>query len=189
MIENEFKIMLDLEQYEKLLAMYEWDEVIEQVNHYYDNESLLLSSLHITCRVREIEGKYFLQMKFPGAAEYSRVELEKPLDSLPDEIDADEPFRPHPHGHPMLPVVKRLGQLKTTRNVHRFEGGEIDLDKSEYFGKTDYEAEIEFTDEKSARKVLSVIQEKLDIKPNSEVCAGKIRRFLEEYKNAAGSNN
>lgn len=184
MIENEFKIMLDLEQYEKLLSMYKWDEVISQTNHYYDSESFLLSELHITCRVREIEGKYFLQMKFPGAAEYSRLEFEKPLDSLPDEIDADEPFRPHPHGHPMLPTVKRLGSLKTTRNVHRFEGGEIDLDRSEYFGKTDYELEIEFTDENAARKVLAEITEKLLIKPNSEVCEGKIRRFLKEYQSA-----
>lgn len=181
MIENEFKIMLDKVRYEKLLAMYEWNEVIEQINHYYDNEDLLLSELHITCRVREIAGKYFLQMKFPGAVEYSRVELEEPLDSLPDEIDADKALRPHPHGHNMLPKVKRLGALKTTRNVHRFEGGEIDLDKSEYFGKTDYELEIEFTDEKSARKVLGDIRIKLDIEPNSEVCAGKIRRFMEEY--------
>lgn len=184
MIENEFKIMLNQGQYEKILEMFGWDEVIIQVNHYYDTDDLALSSLHITCRVREIGGRYFLQMKFPGAADYSRVELEKPLDALPSTIASDELLQPHPHGHEVLPDVKRLGSLKTTRNVHRFEGGEIDLDKSEYFGKTDYEIEVEFTDENSARKVLSDIAEKLGIEPNSEVCAGKIRRFLEEYKNA-----
>ena len=150
--------MLTSEQYEKLLALYEWDDVVSQINHYYDNEDMLLSELHITCRVREIEGEYFLQMKFPPRSEYSEeyslLELEKQLYSLPETIDADELLRPHPHGHDMLPGVKRLGKLKTTRNVHRFEGGEIDLDKSEYFGKTDYEIEIEFTDENSARKVL-----------------------------------
>lgn len=181
MIENEFKIMLNSEQYEKLLALYNWDEIIDQTNHYYDTDNLLLSGLRITCRVREIAGKYFLQMKMPGAAEYSRVELEKPLDALPETIDADEALRPHPHGHPMLPMVNRLGSLKTVRNVHRFEGGEIDLDKSEYFGKTDYELEIEFTDEAAARAVLAEITEKLNIQPGSEVCTGKVRRFLEEY--------
>lgn len=176
--------MLDQGQYEKILGAFGWNEVIVQVNHYYDTDDLALSALHITCRVREIEGRYFLQMKFPGAAEYSRVELEKPLDALPDIITSDVLLQPHPHGHKVLPDVKRLGSLKTTRNVHRFEGGEIDLDKSEYFGKTDYEIEVEFTDENNARKVLSEITEKLGIEPNSEVCAGKIRRFLEEYKNA-----
>lgn len=182
MVENEFKIMLDKGQYEKILEMFCWNEVIVQVNHYYDTDDLALSTLHITCRVREIEGKYFLQMKFPGAAEYSRVELEKPLDALPCTIVSDELLQPHPHGHNVLPDVKRLGMLKTTRNVHRFEGGEIDLDKSKYFGKTDYELEIEFTDEPAARKIFSQITERLGVKPGSEVCTGKIRRFLEEYR-------
>lgn len=181
MIENEFKIMLDRERYEKLLSLYEWQEVIDQTNYYYDTKELALSALHITCRVREIAGKYYLQMKFPGASEFSREELEKPLDSLPDEIDADEPFRPHPHGHAMLPKVKRLGSLKTMRSVYRFNGGEIDLDKSEYFGKIDYELEIEFTDEDAARTVLAEIKAKLDLQTVSEVCTGKIRRFLTEY--------
>ena len=182
MIENEFKIMLSQEQYEKLLAMYEWDEVISQTNHYYDNEDLLLSKQHITCRVREIDGKFLLQIKYPpaeNAAEYSRVEQEMPMDHLPDVIgicdiiDSDD-----------VQGAVRLGQLKTTRNVHRFEGGEIDLDKSEYFGKIDYEIEIEFTDENSARKVLDEVKVKLGIEPNSLVCTGKIHRFIEEYKNS-----
>ena len=185
MIENEFKIMLSQEQYEKLLAMYEWDEVIIQTNHYFDNKELLLAGRGITCRVREIDGEYFLQMKFPPAensAEYSRMELEKPLDHLPDLMKAED--LPLPNGHDKLPDVKRVGALKTTRNVHRFEGGEIDLDKSEYFGKIDYEIEIEFTDENSARKVLDEIKTKLDIKPNSLVCTGKIHRFIDAYKNS-----
>lgn len=179
MIENEFKIMLDSEQYKKLLALYNWDEVIDQTNHYYDNENLLLSGLRITCRVREIAGKYFLQMKMPGAAEYSRVELEKPLDFLPDVIGVSD----LPNASELSDVrgIKRLGSLKTVRNVHRFEGGEIDLDKSEYFGKIDYELEIEFTDETAARAVLAEITEKLNIQPGCEVCTGKVRRFLEEY--------
>lgn len=183
MIENEFKIMLTSEQYEKLLSLYDWDKTIVQTNHYYDTDDLRLSEMHITCRVREIKGEFFLQMKFPAAKEYSRVELEKPLNSLPETIAADELLRPDGCG--ALPDVKRLGTLTTTRTVKRFDGAEIDLDKSEYFGRTDYELEIEFTDEKTARALLAEITEKLDIQPNSEVCTGKIRRFLEEYKKTA----
>ncbi len=180
MIENEFKIMLDPESYEKLLSIYKWDEVIIQTNHYYDTADLRLSSLHITCRVREIAGEYFLQIKLPADKLYSRVELEKPLDALPERLTGEELSALS--GREGLPDVKRLGSLKTTRNVYRFEGGEIDLDKSEYFGKTDCEVEIEFTDERAAREVLSQITERLGIKPAGEVCTGKIRRFLEEYQ-------
>lgn len=183
MIENEFKIMLTFEQYEKLLSLYDWDKTIVQTNHYYDTDDLRLSEMHITCRVREIKGEYFLQMKFPAAAEYSRVELEKPLNSLPETLSADELFRPDGCG--ALPDVKRLGALTTTRSVKRFDGAEIDLDKSTYFGKTDCELEIEFTDEAAAHSLLAEITGKLNIQPNSEVCTGKIRRFLEEYTKTA----
>ena len=176
MIENEFKIMLTSEQYEKLLSLYDFNKTIVQTNHYYDTDDLRLSDMHITCRVREINGAYFLQMKFPAAQAYSRVELEKPLNALPETLSAKE----MPNGDD-LPDVKRLGALTTTRSVKRFDGAEIDLDKSEYFGKTDFELEIEFTDETAARRLLAEITEKLNIKPNSEVCTGKIRRFLEEY--------
>jgi len=180
MIENEFKIMLNSESYEKLLSLYQWDKVIVQTNHYYDTAELSLSSLHITCRVREIAGEYFLQMKLPADKLYSRVELEKPLDALPETLTGEELSALL--GREGLPDVKRLGSLKTARNVYRFDGGEIDLDKSEFFGKTDYELEIEFTDERAAREVLSQITERLGVKPSGEVCAGKIRRFLEEYQ-------
>lgn len=179
MIENEFKIMLTSEQYEKLLSLYDWDKTVVQTNHYYDTDDLRLSDLHITCRVREIDGAYFLQMKFPAARTYSRVELEKPLNKLPETIPADDLIKPDGSG--ALPDVKRLGALTTTRSVKRFDGAEIDLDKSEYFGKTDFELEIEFTDETAARGLLNEITEKLNIQPSSEVCTGKIRRFLEEY--------
>ena len=188
MIENEFKIMLTSEQYEKLLSLYAWDKTIVQTNHYYDTDDLRLSEMHITCRVREIKGEYFLQMKFPSSKEYSRVELEKPLNSLPETLSADELPRPDGFGAPQdwsFPDVKRLGTLTTTRSVKHFNGAEIDLDKSEYFGKTDCELEIEFTDETAARSLLNEITEKLNIQPNSEVCTGKIRRFLEEYKKTA----
>lgn len=180
MIENEFKIMLDLENYEKLLSLYEWDEVIVQTNHYYDTADLSLSSLHITCRIREIAGEFFLQMKLPADRLYSRVELERKLYKLPETLTGEELSALS--GREGLPDVKYLGSLKTTRSVYRFGGGEIDLDKSEYFGKTDYELEIEFTDERAAREVLSQITERLGVKTTSEVCTGKVRRFLEEYR-------
>ena len=178
MIENEFKIMLTEEQYEKLLEIYDF-KTIEQVNHYYDTDDLQMSARHITVRVRELDGRFLLQMKLPTGTEHSRVELEKELDGVPEILagfiltavfDVD------------CPELKHIGTLKTTRSVWKFDGGELDLDCSEYFDKTDYELEIEFTDEQAARAMLSEITEKLGIRPSSDVCMGKVRRFLEEYK-------
>lgn len=180
MIENEFKLALTKEQYDKIHSDYDWDKEISQTNNYYDTDALALSSEHITCRVREIAGEYFLQMKLPADKLYSRVELEQKLGNLPEMLTGEELSALC--GREGLPSVKRLGRLTTSRSVKEFDGAEIDLDKSEYFGKTDYELEIEFTNEQTARELLSQITKRLGVKPEGEVCTGKIRRFLEEYQ-------
>ncbi|MDE6732201.1 MAG: CYTH domain-containing protein [Oscillospiraceae bacterium] len=179
MIENEFKIMLTEAQYEKLLSSRDFSTVT-QVNYYYDTGDLEMSARHVTVRVRELGGNFYLQMKLPTEKALSRVELERELEALPETISG-EMLNSLAQGD--FPDVKMLGSLKTTRSVWKFDGGEIDLDKSEYFGKVDFEVEIEFTNEQNARKVLGEITELLEIKPSAEVCAGKIRRFLVEYKN------
>lgn len=182
MIENEFKIMLTKAQYEKLRRSREFSAV-EQVNYYYDTGDLEMSARHVTVRVRELGGKFYLQMKLPTEKALSRVELEAELEELPETLPGDLLNSLANGEKGEFPEVKKLGSLKTTRSVWEFDGGEIDLDKSEYFGKTDYEVEIEFTNEQNARRVLNEITELLEIRPNSEVCAGKVRRFLEMYKN------
>lgn len=180
MIENEFKLALTKEQYDIIHGEYSWDKEISQTNHYYDTDELFLSGEHITCRVREIAGDFFLQMKLPADKLYSRVELERKLAALPETLAGEELSALS--GRAGLPNVKRLGKLTTLRSVKEYDGAEIDLDKSEYFGKTDYELEIEFTNEQTARNLLTQITERLGVKPAGEVCTGKIRRFLEEYQ-------
>lgn len=182
MIENEFKVMLTAEQYESLLELYDF-ETFTQVNHYFDTDALAMSERHITVRVRVLDGKFFLQMKLPTSVNYSRVELSKELPELPDTISGAELTE---LSGVECPDVKRLGELKTTRGVWKFDGGEIDLDRSEYFGKNDFELEIEFTDEQAARTVLNEISSRLGLTPNGGVCTGKVRRFLEEYKKSLG---
>ncbi|MDE6726378.1 MAG: CYTH domain-containing protein [Oscillospiraceae bacterium] len=178
MIENEFKLMLTEEQYGQLRGAYDFN-TITQTNHYYDTNDLQMSEKHITVRVRELDGRFFLQMKLPTGVDFSRVELSRELDELPDEISGE--LLRSLSGEE-LPALKRLGALSTTRSIWEFDGGELDLDRSEYFGKVDYEAEIEFTDEQAARAVLAEIKKKLGITASSDVCTGKLRRFLEEYR-------
>ena len=182
MFEKEFKVMLTEEQYEKLRAAYVWDEEFLQINHYYDTPDLRLAGEHITCRVREIAGEFFLQLKLPTHRDFIRVEQFKQLDGVPETVSAEQLKELTALE---LPQVKLLGKLATTRSVKQFDGAEIDLDKSEYFGITDYEAEIEFTDEAKARQLLGEITETLGITPNSDVCTGKVRRFMQEYKKAS----
>lgn len=177
MIENEFKVMLTEEQYNVIRSMYEWDRVTEQTNHYYDTAEMQLVKAHITCRVREIKGVHYLQMKLPTGVEFSRTELEKQLgEQLPESLSAE--MLNALSGRSDMPDVKRLGSLTTHRSIKQLDGAEIDLDKSSYFGKTDYELEIEFTDETAARRLLAEIKAAAGIESSGEVSLGKIHRFL-----------
>lgn len=186
MIENEFKIMLSEEQYSTVHAMYEWDSEKLQVNSYYDDDELHCSDSHITVRVRSVGDKSLLQIKMPPAVAadngaVSRIELERELDGVPETISSAEL---ESLCGERLPDVKLLGTLGTFRSVKHFAGAEIDLDKSECFGKTDYELEVEYTDEAAAEAVLAKISEKVPLDRNAPT-TGKIRRFLEEYKKSA----
>ena len=182
MIENEFKIMLTEQQYIEIRALFDWDREAEQVNSYYDSPDLQLSDRHITCRVRSVSGKYLLQMKLPAGelnnGAVSRIEVEQELDHLPQKLSGSELTALS--GADDLPEVQLLGTLITLRSVKHFPGAEIDLDKSWYFGKTDYELEIEYTDEAAAKSLLAEITTRVELDRSVPV-TGKIRRFLAEY--------
>ncbi len=181
MIENEFKVMLTEKQYKIIHGSFAWNKQVSQVNYYFDTKEFSLINSHVTCRVRFVEGEYLLQMKLPNGAEYSRIEVEEKLgDTLPIGFTGEKLSALC--GRENMPDVWLIGELKTYRSVKKFEGAEIDLDKSEYFGKTDYELEIEFTDEAEARALLGEIILKAEIAEKSEVCLGKVHRFLAEYK-------
>lgn len=183
MIENEFKIMLTAEQYERICAAFEWDSVFSQTNHYYDTPALEFSQRHITCRVRTKGEGAALQIKFPyGGAGFSRVELEHKLPEVPQRLCAQllsELVRDYMDA---LPEAEHIGELTTQRRVKRFDGVEMDLDKSDYFSRTDYELELEFTDEAAARELRRKLQQLADLPESGDVCPGKVRRFIEEYK-------
>lgn len=182
MIENEFKIMLTEEQYNAIRTMYSWDSEKQQVNTYYDNADLECSARHITVRVRSVSGKYYLQMKLPaeqtGNGAVSRIELEQELDGIPQVL---EPELLKKLSGAELPEVRLLGTLTTFRSVKKFPGAEIDLDRSDYFGRTDYELEVEYTDEAAAQSVISEITSRVPLDRDAPV-TGKIRRFLSEYQ-------
>ena len=100
-----------------------------------------------------------MQVKLPAhensSGAVSRIELERELTSIPEFISGQE--LSEFSGAAGLPDVKLLGSLSTYRSVKRFDGAEIDLDKSEYFGRTDFELEVEYTDEASAQAAVRAV--------------------------------
>ncbi len=181
MVENEFKVMLNEEQYDKIKGLYNWDNEIKQTNYYYDTDNSELNSKRITCRVRKTYDGYFLQMKLPNGKTHSRIEIEKELKDLPETLSGEQ--LSEFSGGNNLPDVKLLGELTTLRLIKKLDGMEIDLDNSFYFRNTDHELELEFTkNEAAARELFGGLKEKAGIRDNNDICIGKVGRFMKAYK-------
>lgn len=178
MIENEYKVMLSEEEYNRIKASYQWDTVVNQVNYYYDTADFYLRRKDITFRIREIDSSYRLQIKYPDTSysQYaSKVEKEFPIEGVKDffskkdwskyllKLDSDSD-------------LTLLGSLKTNRLIKKIGKTEVCLDYNQYLDHTDYELELEFKDDiTTAQDIISTFK-LVPIKGR-----GKYRRFFNRY--------
>ena len=185
MIEKEIKIMLTKNQYERLYNYFEYDETILQVNHYFGDREDRYKKKDTTVRVREIDGKFYLQVKCPvenkdndkelaeSINKKVRMEYEEELEKLPELITKEH----------LYDLTKKelfdaayLGYLETKRMLCRkYENVEICLDYNKYLGIEDYEIEIEYTGDYPEYIINEL--EKLSIETDKP-CKGKYSRFL-----------
>ena len=146
MLEVEYKSLLTKEIFDKIRTHYKWDHIKSQTNHYYTDPTGELSRRHIMVRVREIDGKYCVQVKAhknPGEALQICEENEFPIDALPEAISKEDAFK---YTGVRTGDLALLGDLTTLRHSLMWcQGVEICLDKSEYFDRVDYEIEVEYT--------------------------------------------
>lgn len=183
MLEKELKVLLTKEQYEKIDKLISWEDVYDQINFYYAKEGNEDIPGTPTVRIRSKKGKMQLEVKVPVSAnagsimqheEYAKdiayippVILRETLNDLLERTDMQD--------------TKLLGFLYTNRRIStKYEGCEIALDKNEYLGKTDYELEVEFTDELPCELLREF--EFLNIDQSRKV-TGKYRRFIHEREN------
>ena len=143
MIEYEKKILLTADEY---MAIILWNskflqEPICQINHYYDTENLDMNKQGITCRIREIDGKYTATVKKhkTNVSECSIEESKVAVSSIDDSFFADL-------------NVKLYGSMKTERIIINDEPEiKIMLDKNTYLDTVDYEIEIEYSPKEIVR--------------------------------------
>ena len=143
--EKEIKVLISLDEYNRIDKMFDWSKVYSQINHYYGNRYDLSSEVN-TYRVREKNGKIRIQIKIPerneGALHIKR-EYEKEIDFVPDRITKEE--LTEITGLIFDEDKVYIGKLSTQRKEYNgFENIELCLDKNEYLDKVDYEIEIEF---------------------------------------------
>lgn len=137
MIEYEKKIMLTREEYDFLINRCMTDgSLTRQVNYYYDTDDYDMNDQRITCRIREIGGRYVSTIK---AHDFVDGEFNMENSKVVDDQWDDSMFAPL--------GLKFQGILTTYRTKTNPEYGiEIAVDRNIYLNEYDYELEVEYLD-------------------------------------------
>ncbi|MFZ5989708.1 MAG: CYTH domain-containing protein [Bacillota bacterium] len=199
MIEKEFKILLDENDYYRIkeLCTGRKSESKIQTNHYFDTESFFFDKKNVTLRVRETCNEYVLTVKIKDAKLYDekiRVSDEykfkisytkfKGLTEKGDDICEIEPglAQVFESWREQFSKARYLGKLTTDRTKlkPRDKVPYIELDKNEFLGCTDWELECEV----ESQEEIEAFEEWLkaeNILPGKPV-RGKYGRFLDRLK-------
>ena len=131
-IEKEYKVLVNQEQFNKMLCLYPGEKII-QTNHYYDNDS------NIMMRFRVINDDIYFTMKVYDKQLYEYEFKVNNIDiNHKDIIKLIDQYQ--------IKNIRYIGDMKTTRYLTMFESGELCLDYNEYNDIIDYEIEYELFD-------------------------------------------
>ena len=188
MIEREIKIIISesiLFKYKNILDKLAEHKKALQINYYYDTQDYKLSSLGNTLRVRQKGNQLKLQYKYEkhytGNEKFCK-EFEIAVHTFPLYISSND-----------IPCIKQdtierygfVGSLATERLDYIYAETIISLDKNYYFGKCDYEIEIEFQEYKNAETILKL----LSIEKGETQEMGKYKRFVKELQRLESDKN
>lgn len=159
-IEIEFKSMLLEEEYLALKEAYSFQPSILQTNYYFDTPNFDLKHQHMGLRVRTFETSGEITLKTP--AEQGLLETTDTLDgqAFQDFLKTMR-FPTAPNVYSMLEkqhidtslIISPFASLTTERMEAEFGNGILlCLDCSHYYGKTDYELEIEVPHHKEGKQ-------------------------------------
>ena len=148
-IEIEFKTFISEDVYNNLIKEFEIENnIFSQTNYYFDTEDTILMQEKTVLRIRQKGSNYKLTKKTRaevGADEtHLLISKEQAENFLQNGFDAKIINLPY--------YVKNIAQLTTHRASTPYKNGTLFLDKSEYYGKVDYEIEYEVDEEKEGLK-------------------------------------
>jgi uncharacterized protein YjbK len=149
-IEIEFKNLLSMEEYIKLLNEFNINEkqIFSQENHYFDTVDFALKEKGAALRIRQ--KKDFFEMTLKQPANIGLLESNQLIS--PEEADAAIHSGKLPSGmirsmieEMGIPIIKieYFGSLLTKRTEFTYKQGLLVLDHSYYLNKEDFEVEYE----------------------------------------------
>lgn len=157
-LEIEFKSMLTEEEYKNLLPFFQTSKAITQTNYYIDSTGYNLRQAKIVLRVRTFSDTLAeLTLKIPqklGNMEYNQTLKPTEISNLLEkQIFPEGKIAQLLEGLSFSTNDLRIiGHLETIRMEKQIEIGLLALDESHYFGKTDFELELEVRDFKDGQK-------------------------------------
>lgn len=205
MIENEIKFLINSHEYDNLRRTLFTDKNVTsklQVNYYYDTLNYDLLKKSITFRVRQIEDKLVLQVKYPvnigqtegklalqnkyPINELIRInnEMDMPINKIQKTFYLDdEDLKRNIGDLSKYNNVILMGSLVTHRMSLKYNDWmKLDLDYNLFWGKIDYELEIELLNGYES-EVNSFIDKILLDKNKLNKNMGKAKRFFYEKQN------
>ena len=175
--ETEYKFLVNREQFDKYFAFFikKYGKATTrlQINYYYDTEENTLNKKNVTVRVRQKDNGLKLQIKRhinKYEALFSSDEYFGDLASLPKTIKLNE-IKEHL-------ILK--GSLVTERRTINFGGGgELCFDYNVYLGESDYEIEVEYSeqDKSSGESIVAIIDSS-----NALIGETKSNRFFKQWE-------
>lgn len=170
-MEIEFKNMLNKEEYDSLLAEYQLSEssLKTQTNIYFDTPDFKLKAKKMGLRIRLSNSTTEFTLKTPTSNQHTLLEVTDYLSSFTSELSLVEQISLEKsevaeyliHEGIQLSSLEPIGQLTTTRGEVSLQSNVLlVLDKSLYYGKTDYELEMEVTDVKEGALIFKDILKK-----------------------------
>ena len=180
----QFKTLLTLDEYIRLLKRFNGYTTDNQTNHYFDTTRFSLKALDASLRVRERDN---LELTFKRKKGYIQQEITLPIDrdffeklketgAIPEENEIK------------LQVEQLIGNqklfnyisLSTTRIYLTYKSGLVLIDKSEYLNQIDYELSYLVSNYNEGKKEFIQLINELGI--TYQKAEKKIKRALKAYK-------
>ncbi len=179
----QFKTLLNLEEYEKLIEKFKGNRTDLQTNHYFDTKRFSLKALDASLRVRDRDT---LELTLKRKKGYKLLENTVPINN--EVLQEMRETGDVPEKEIQEELITLIGDqkvynflsLSTFRMYLPYKNGVLFIDKSEYLDITDYELEYLGKNYNEAKKEFIQIIGEFEIQYKK--ADKKIKRAFKAYK-------
>ncbi|MDR0200363.1 MAG: CYTH domain-containing protein [Streptococcaceae bacterium] len=189
-LEIEFKTLLSMPEYERLLRLFSHVKPIRQTNFYFDTPELSLREQRLALRIRCFKNAAEMTLKVPQDIGNMEHNIALALDEAERLIaqnaitdcceDITEITDILNEANLDVSAIGCIGSLTTTRRECHTSIGLEALDANEYLGTSDYEFELEVDEESRGHLDFEAFLKKNDIE--FRYARSKVVRFLDTLR-------